>query len=148
MEFLGVVAADDHGESVFEAERLGNFEMVALGVELLDAVEDGDGIAVRGFVEDGGESGAGVFDVEVEFACEEGFVDEEGAAEVGRAKDRDGGFCFDVLGKELGEDDLLGEEFGADGDFGLGRLAARRKAGNEVKETNEVKESGSSAAHG
>src|SRR5882762_7058998 len=42
MEIFGVVAADDHGESVFKTEGLGDFEMEAIGVELLDAaVDDG-----------------------------------------------------------------------------------------------------------
>src|SRR5438876_327584 len=33
MEILGVVAADDHGESVFKTERLGDFKVKALGIE-------------------------------------------------------------------------------------------------------------------
>src|SRR6267143_122612 len=41
MEIFGVVAADDHGESVFKTEGLGDFEMKAIGVELLDAAVDG-----------------------------------------------------------------------------------------------------------
>ena len=48
MELLRVVAANDHGERVFEAERLGNFEIEALGVVLFDAMVDGGGIAVAG----------------------------------------------------------------------------------------------------
>ena len=38
MELLGVGAADDHRERVFESERLGDFEIEALGVALLDAL--------------------------------------------------------------------------------------------------------------
>jgi hypothetical protein len=41
---FGVVAADDHGKSVFEAKGFRNFEVETLGVELLDAIVDGDGI--------------------------------------------------------------------------------------------------------
>ena len=81
VEIFGVVTADDHGEGVFEAEWLGDFQVEAVGVELLHAGEDGGGvIAGRRFFEDGGEGGAGVFNVEIEFAGEESFVDEEGAA--------------------------------------------------------------------
>ncbi len=47
MEVLRVIAADDHGEGVFEAERLGDFEMEAIGVKLLDAIVNGRGIALR-----------------------------------------------------------------------------------------------------
>jgi hypothetical protein len=140
MEVLGVVAADDHGESIFEAERLGDFQVEAVGVELLDAAVNGGGIALWRFVQDGGEGGAGVFDVEVELAGEEGFVDEERAAEVGFAHDGDAGAGFDVLGEELGEDDLLGEEFGADGDFSLRRFVAGGEEVEDVKEEKEVKE--------
>ena len=115
MEALRVVAANDHGESVFEAERLGEVEIEALRVLAFDAIVDRGAVVAGGFVEDGGEGGAGVFDVEIEIAGEEGFVDEESAAEVGFALDVNVGAGFDMLGKELGEDDLLGEKFGADG---------------------------------
>ncbi len=47
MELLGVVAADDHGESVFEAERLGDFEIEALGVALFHAIVDGVSVGIR-----------------------------------------------------------------------------------------------------
>src|SRR5437879_1330140 len=88
-------------------------------------------------MQDGREGGAGIFDVEVEFAGLEGFVDQQRAAEVGFAFDGDAGAGFDVLGEELGEDDLLSEEFGADGDFGLRRFLT---SGNEVKEGQEIEE--------
>ena len=68
-------------------------------------------LSVGGFVEDGGEGGAGVFDVEVEVAGEQSFLAEERAAEIGFAIDVDAGAGFDVLGEEFGEDDLLGEKF-------------------------------------
>jgi hypothetical protein len=84
---------------------------------------------LRGFIQDSGESSAGVFDVEIELAGFEGFVDEERAAEIGLALDKDAGFGFDVLGKEFGEDDLFGEKLGADGDLGWRRLVA---GGNEI----------------
>jgi hypothetical protein len=50
-----------------------------------------------------------------------------------------------VLGKKLGEDDLLGEEFGADRDFGLRRFVAGGEEMEQIKETKEVKET--CAAH-
>jgi hypothetical protein len=141
-QFLRVVPADDHGESIFEAERLGDLEMESIGVALLDAVKDSGGITLRRFVQDGGERGAGVFDVEVEFAGEERLVDEKRATEVGFANDGDAGFGLDVLGEKFGEDDLLGEEFGADDDFGLRTLAA-----GEEKKCGEEEESKERAAH-
>src|SRR5437879_13895319 len=88
-------------------------------------------------MQDGREGGAGIFDVEVELAGLEGFVDQQRAAEVGFAFDGDAGAGFDVLGEERGEDDLLSEEFGADGDFGLRRVLT---SGNEVKEGQEIEE--------
>jgi len=111
MEILRVIAADDHGEGVFEAEGLSDFEMEALGVELFDAMVNGVRIALRGFVEDGSESGAGVLDVKIELAGFESFVDEERAAEIRLALDGDAGFGFNVLGEKFGKDDLFGEEF-------------------------------------
>ena len=126
MKLVGVGTADNHRECVFESERLGDIEIEALGVALFHALVDGLRVGIIGgrFVEDGRERGAGVFDVEIEFAGEESFLAEERAAEIGFAIDVDAGAGFDVLGEEFGEDDLLGEEFGADGDVGLGGAAA------------------------
>ena len=147
MKVFGVVATNDHGERILEAEGLGDFEVEVLGVKLLDAIVDGRGIAGRRLVEDGGEGGAGVFDIKVELAGLESFVDEERAAEVGLADDGDAGAGFDVLSEEFGEDNLFGEELGADDDSGLSRFVASGKEVEEVKETKEVKERGKSAAH-
>src|SRR5438034_7062198 len=68
MEILGVVAADDHGESVFKAERLGDFKVKPVSVEFLDSIVDGGGIALQSFVEHGGQGRACVFNVEVKLA--------------------------------------------------------------------------------
>jgi hypothetical protein len=127
VKILCVIATDDHGESVFETERFGDFEVEAVGVALFDAIEDGGRFELGGFVEDGGERSACVLDVEVEIAGEKSFVDKERAAEICFAFDGDAGAGFDVLGEEFGEDDLLGEEFGADGDMGFCAMAGRNK---------------------
>src|SRR5882757_3016332 len=119
MKFLRVIAADDHCESILEAERLGDFKMEAIGGELLDAVIDGGGIALRSFVEDGGQCRAGVFDVEVQLAGEKCFVDEECSAKISLSDDGNAGLGFDVLGQEFGEHNLLGKKFGANRDFRL-----------------------------
>jgi hypothetical protein len=147
VKIFGVITADDHGERVFETEGLGDFEMEALGVELFDAKVDGVRIPLRGFVEDSGESGAGVLDIKIELAGFEGFVDEERAAEIRLALDGDAGFGFNVLGQKFGKDHLLGEKFGTDGDFGLRRIVAGGEEVDEVQEIEEVKESEGSAAH-
>jgi hypothetical protein len=75
------------------------------------------------------------------------FVDEERTAKVGLAIDGDAGFGFDVLRQELREDDLLGEKFGADGDFGLRRTRASRQEANKVQKIKNVKESERSTPH-
>ncbi len=126
VELVGVGATDNHGESVFEAERFGDVEMEALGVALFDAIVDGLRVGIVGgrFVENGGERGAGVFDVEIELAGEKRLLAKKSAAEIGFAIDVDAGTGFDVLGEEFAEDHLFGEKFGADGDVGLGWAAA------------------------
>ena len=111
VESIGVTGADDHGKSVFKAERLGDFELKTLSVKLLDAVIDGVGVRGKGFIEDGGECGAGVLDVKIEIAGEQSFVDQKSSAEICFAVDRDASARFDVLGEEFGEDDLFGEKF-------------------------------------
>jgi len=115
VEALGVFAADDHGKGVLEAERLGDFEVEALGITLFHAIVDVVWVAAGRFVEDCGEGRAGVFDVEIEVAGEERLLAKERAAEIGFAVDVNAGARFDVLGEKLSEYDLLGEKFGADG---------------------------------
>src|SRR5271169_6769925 len=106
MEVVGVVAADNHGKGVFEAKRFGEFEIETLGVLLLHAIVDGSGVVCsRGFVQNGGKGGAGIFNVEIEIAGEERFVDQESATEISFALDVDVGAGFDVLGQEFGQDD-------------------------------------------
>ena len=126
MEILRVVASDDHRECVFEAQRLSDFEMESLGVKLLDAMVDGARIALRRFIQHGCQSGAGVLDVEIELAGEQRFVHEEAAAQVRFSNDGDAGFGFDVLGEQLGKNDLLGEKLGANRNFRLARGIAGR----------------------
>src|ERR1700758_4916739 len=63
MEALSVFAADDHGESVLKAERLGDFEIETLGVAFFHAIVDVAWVAARRIVEHGGERGASVFDI-------------------------------------------------------------------------------------
>ena len=41
MELLGIGAAHDHGEGVFKAKGLGDFQVEALGVAILDTLVDG-----------------------------------------------------------------------------------------------------------
>src|ERR1700730_7365431 len=99
VEALRVFAADDHGEGVLEAERLRDFEIKTLGVALLDALVDVVRVGAGGFVKDGGQGGAGVFDVKVEVAGEESFLAEERAAEIGFAVDVEAGAGLDLLGE-------------------------------------------------
>jgi hypothetical protein len=146
MEALGVFAADDHCESVLKAEGLGDFEIETLSVALFDAIVDVAWVAARGFVEHGREGGAGIFDVQIEVAGEQRFLAEERAAEIGFPFDVDASAGFDVLGEELREDDLLGEEFGADGEVGLLRFAAGQR--KEIRDGKEVEEAKKGAAHG
>jgi len=139
MELLGVGAANDHRKRVFESERLSDIEMEALGIASFDALVDGARVGVVGgrFVEDGGEGGAGVFDVEVEVTREECFLAEERAAEIGFSVYMNTGAGFDVLREEFGEDDLLGEKFGADGNVRLRWAACNQtKAEGKKKEEN------------
>lgn len=138
---LSLLAADNHGEGVVEAERLRELQMEAASVFGFDAIVDGGGIAGGRFVEDGGEGGAGVLDVEVEFAGEESLLAEQGAAEIGFALDVKAGAGLDVLGEKLGEDDLFGEEFGADDDLRFVRATGGGKEQNRGNaETGECRE--------
>lgn len=71
---------------------------------------------------------------------------EKSAAEVGFAINVNSGASFDVLREELGEDDLFGEKFGADGEMRLRWAAASRGKVKEIKEAEEVEET-KSATH-
>ena len=140
MELLGVITTDDHGESVFKTERFGDGEVKALGVLLLDALVNRSGIPRGRFVEDGVEGCAGVFDVQIDLAGLHGFVYEEGTAQIGFALYVDAGASFDVLGQELGEDDLFGEKLRADDN-------ARFLLGVAGGEKSDGKKNGKERAH-
>lgn len=128
VEAGGIVLADDHGERIGEAKRLGNVEVVLVGVFLFDARVDRSGSVGwrRGIVEDGRERSAGVFDVEVNISSQQGFVDQKRATEIRLAHNGNAGAGFDVLGEKFSEEDLLGEKFGADGEMGTSGMAAGR----------------------
>ena len=148
MQIPSVVAADDHGESVFKTEGLGDFEMEALRVKLSNAMVNGVRIALRGFVEDGSESGAGILDVKIELAGFKSFVDQEAPTEICFTINGYAGSGFNVLGEKFGQDDLLGEELGTDGDFGVagctaGRSKHCRQKQNEAERAAHVKWKGS-----
>ena len=74
-------------------------------------------------------------------------MDEERAAEVRLSNDGDAGASFDVLREKFGEDDLLGEKFGANSDFRLRRFFASGNEVNEGQEKKEAKKSEWSEAH-
>ncbi len=97
MKFFRVVSADNHRKSVFKPEGLGDFQVEAIGVELLDAVVNRVRVSSRRFVQDGGQRRAGIFDVKVEFAGEKSFVDKQRAAEVGLSNNGNAGARFNVL---------------------------------------------------
>lgn len=143
VELVGVSLADDHSEGVGKAQRFGDVKVEALCVLVFDAIVDFGGVVIGrgGFVENRGESGAGVFDVEVEVACEKSFLDEKRAAEIGLANDGDAGASFNVLCEKLGEDHLFGEEFGADSEMRSRRFATGEGKESEVKEIEQVKDS-------
>lgn len=105
------------------------------------AVDRGGAVGAGGFVENGGEGGTGVLDVEIEVAGEKSLVDEERAAEIGFADDGDAGAGFNVLSEKLGEDDLLGEKFGADGEMrprGTAASDGEKKSGEEASQEREA----------
>ena len=96
------------------------------------------GSRMDGLLEDGGEGGAGVFDVGVDAVGEEGLLAEVGAGQPEAALDGAAAGGFDLLGEELAEDDLLGEVFGADDDVGGARRGARGQG--EEEQTRERRE--------
>ena len=126
MEFLGIVAADHHGEGVFIAQGLRDFEVETLRIALLDTLIDIGGIGGWRFVQHGRQCGTGVLNVEVEFAGLQRFLAEKRASEVSFALDMDAGAGLNVLGEEFGEHDLFSEKFGADGDFQVWRDDSQR----------------------
>jgi hypothetical protein len=117
MNLLRVFTSYDHGEGVFEAQRLGDFKIESLAIELLYTLVYGRGIAGRPFVKYGIECGAGVLDVKIDLARLHGFVNEQSAAKICFALHVDAGAAFYVLREQLGENDLFSEKFGADYDL-------------------------------
>jgi len=90
--------------------------VVARGVEARDGADDAAGVAIDGLFEDGGEGGAGVLDVGVDAAADEGLLADVAAGEVEAAIDAATAKGFDLLSEELADDGLLGEVLGANDD--------------------------------
>ena len=99
-------------------------DVVALGVKAGDGGADRPASRSTGLLEDGGERGAGVFDVGVDAAGDERLLAEIAAGEIEAALDFAGAGGFDFLGEEFAEDDLLGEVFCADDDVRGARWGA------------------------
>ena len=66
MEPARVVSANDHGEGVFKAKRIGNCDVVSRSVEPAHGIENGLWISIDRLLEDGSEGGSGVFNVGVD----------------------------------------------------------------------------------
>jgi hypothetical protein len=92
-------------------------------------------------LEDGGERGAGVFDVGVDATGGEGLLADVAAGEVEAAVDFNVGLAlggvdgFDLLGEQFAEDDLLGEVLGANNYF----RGAGRRAGAEGEQDEDAR---------
>src|SRR6202162_1616372 len=117
MKSLRVLATCDHGEGVFEAQWLGDFKIESLAVKLLYALVHRGGIAGRTFVEHRIERRAGVLDVKINLAGLHRFMDQQSSAKICFALHVNAGAGFDVLRKQLGENNLFREKFGADYDL-------------------------------
>ena len=83
-------------------------------------------IAIERLLENGGEGGAGVFDVGIDAPGDQGLVADVAAGEIEAALDLEMRLGFDFLGEQFAEDHLLGEVLGADD----GMVGARRGAGS------------------
>ncbi len=81
-EAASVVAANFDGESVVEAEWRAHGEVEALHIFRLDLVVDFFMIGAGLFFQDCGESGAGVFGIDIDAACENGLVANVSAGEI------------------------------------------------------------------
>src|ERR1700675_1836900 len=111
MRLPRVLATYHHGESIFEPERLGDFKIEALAVQLLYTLVYSGGIAGRTFIKDRIERGAGVLDVKVDLARLHGFVDQQSTAKICFALHVNAGTGFDVLSEQLGKNNLFREKF-------------------------------------
>src|SRR5579863_4853967 len=101
MKSLGVVAADDHGEGVFKAERRAGGDLVAGFVETLNCGKDARGVSIKWLLEDGGEGSAGVFNVGVDAAGDQRLLADVAAGEVEAAFDLESRFGYDLLREQF-----------------------------------------------
>ena len=110
-----VRGANQNRERVAEAERR-QHRSAGVGVQLADLVEHHARITLNGLLEDGGQRGAAVFDVQVDVAGLNRAVADERAAEIEPPIDGKPCVALDRLRHQLAENHLLGEVLGADDD--------------------------------
>ena len=123
-EFLRVFIANHNGKRIVESERRANVKTEAIPVGISNRAVDRLGVIGGRFGQDGGESRARIFGVEVHLSGEHGAVADKRAAQIQPAIDPQGCMGFDLLGQQLGEDDLFGEIFGAGNHGVLARAPA------------------------
>src|SRR5579872_5356531 len=130
-EAARVVASNFDGESIVEAERRAHGEVEALGIFSFYLIVDFFMVGAGLFLQYRRESGAGVFRIDIDAACENGLVADVSTGEIEAALDLKMSFGFDLLGDHFSEDQLLGEIFGANDYAMFAGGAASGERGNE-----------------
>src|ERR1700686_4948058 len=109
VELRGIITAHYHGESIVEPERRHHFHCESSSVLLLYAMKYGRGIVLRRFIQDRGESRAGIFGIKVDFPGNERLMAEQGATEVDAPFHTQRRMRLNLLREQLRQHDLLGE---------------------------------------
>src|ERR1700722_14181198 len=122
MKLPRVFTTYHHSESIFEAQRFGDFKIESLAVKLLYTLVHRRRITGRTFVKDSIQCSTGVLDVKIDLPRLHGFVNQQSAAKICFALHVNAGTGFDMLGEQLGEYNLFCKKFGADNDLRFWRV--------------------------
>ena len=108
------LAADHHGESIVEAQRVHDFQAEARGVLSFDLVVDICRVAFHRLLQNGGECRAGILHVGVDAPRQQRLMSDVSAGEIKPPLHVQSRLRFQVLREHFAQDDLFGEVLGPD----------------------------------
>src|SRR5208282_1244859 len=122
-----IVTANLHSKGVVETKGRPQRKTVMRFIGGLHPLIDSGLVASNLLLEDGGQSGAGVFRINVDATGQHGLLADIGSRQIEAALDFQMSLRFDLLGQKFAEDERLSKILGTDHDAISVRWSTRRE---------------------